>query len=180
MSDQHLLAEPLSVAGSDHVSRNAGQIAIVSNDLPSSAAKVQVPAGAREFQTKLPRQIVAEGGRADLGDRETAGCHDQRWRPKFDIVGLTEKNSEVRATSVNLCVQENVARAHVGIPLRASLRHLSRRAVAEQLSQGLLVIWNVVFVDERNEIRRSVAGERGFGEVRICTRGSFRAGSGGW
>ena len=60
MRDQHLLAKLLSIAGSDDVRRNAGQIAIVSAIFGSSSPKAPVPAAALESSAKLPRQIVAE------------------------------------------------------------------------------------------------------------------------
>lgn len=40
-------------------------------------------------------------------------------------------------------------------------------AIAEKLAQRLLVVTDAVLLDERNEIRRRVAGQRGLGEVRI-------------
>jgi hypothetical protein len=40
-------------------------------------------------------------------------------------------------------------------------------AIAEELTEGLLVIRNVVPLDECDEIARCVTGERGAGEVRI-------------
>jgi len=40
-----------------------------------------------------------------------------------------------------------------------------RGAVAEELPEGLFVIGNAMFFDERDEIRRRVAGQRGLGEV---------------
>ncbi len=41
------------------------------------------------------------------------------------------------------------------------------RAVAEELSEGLLVIRDAVFFDQGDEVMRGVTGERGLGEVGV-------------
>ncbi len=41
-------------------------------------------------------------------------------------------------------------------------------AVAKELPESLFVIGNAMFFDERDEIRRRVPRQRGFGEVLVC------------
>ena len=49
-------------------------------------------------------------------------------------------------------------------------------AVAEELAQGFFVVRDMVLLDERDEVGRSVAAQGGFGEVRISRDKVFRAG----
>ena len=47
-------------------------------------------------------------------------------------------------------------------------------AVAEELAEGLFVPGDAVFGDEREEVLRGVAGERGVGKVRVGGEEVFR------
>ena len=47
------------------------------------------------------------------------------------------------------------------------VENVARGAIAEELSQSFFVIGNAVFLDQRDEICGSVAGQRGLGKMRI-------------
>jgi hypothetical protein len=50
-----------------------------------------------------------------------------------------------------------------------------RRTIAEELAKRFLVIWDAMLFHQRDEVRRRVAGERGFCEVLICAEEILRA-----
>ena len=68
--------------------------------------------------------------------------------------------------------------ADVGVGALASsrVRMSLGGAVAEELAEGLLVLGDVVFFDQGEEVRRGEAGERGLGEVGVGGEEVFGAG----
>src|SRR5215469_6318217 len=60
MSDQHLLAESMAVAGGDHLSRNAGQVAVMIAIRLAKHKRHEPGPRFLNLQSELPRQIVAE------------------------------------------------------------------------------------------------------------------------
>lgn len=71
-----------------------------------------------------------------------------------------------------------MAKAHIDIARRAfgeqHRNDCARRAVAEQLTERLLVIGNAMAFDQRDEVVLGIAIERGFMKVRIGGQKSFR------
>ncbi len=76
------------------------------------------------------------------------------------------------ADLANLCVQEDADARRPALFFQHG-DDLSRRTVAKQLAQRLLVIADAMLFDERNEIGWRVARQSRLGEVRISTEKVF-------
>ena len=83
MRDEHLLAELLPVARSDHIGRNARQIAKAGAILTIEHEWNKPGTGILDFHAELTGQIVSKGSCSDLRDRESTSRYDQRRRTKL-------------------------------------------------------------------------------------------------
>ena len=66
MCDQHLLAEPLTVARRNDFGGNSGQIAIAGAIFRAQNEGHEAGPGIADGEAELPRQVVAERCRTDL------------------------------------------------------------------------------------------------------------------
>src|SRR5271166_924347 len=83
--DQHLFTEVLSHAGGNHFGGNARKITVAGPMLGGQEQRHQAGPRIADGESELPRQIIAEGCRADLWNRKASGGNHQRWRAEFGI-----------------------------------------------------------------------------------------------
>src|SRR5579871_361567 len=172
MRDQHLLAELLSVTGSHNLRRDSRQITItiaipcVENQWHQSRPRLP------HLDAKLPSQVVSKRGCANLRNRQPPGRHRQHRRPKLSL----------RRAHCELCpsrylenpgLQENLNLHHPAFFLQ-HIENFARRAIAKQLSQFFLVIWNPVLLHQRNEVGGGVSRQSRLGKVWIRRKKIFR------
>ena len=83
------------------------------------------------------------------------------------FAGLGANDEFVRASNLlNVAVQNNLHSCGTAFGFE-HFHDILRGAVAEKLAERLLVIRNVVFFNQRDEVRRFVPGQGGFREVGI-------------
>lgn len=112
-------------------------------------------------------------GRADFWNGEAARGDDQDRSAKLGGVGshcklggvLNFPDSGVEK-KLGACIAA-LGFEHVGDVLRGT--------VAEKLPESFLVVRDAMFFDQRDEVRRGIAGERGFCKVFIRANEIFRA-----
>ncbi len=178
VGDEHFLAEALATDGGDHFGGDSGEVAVVLAVFGGEGQGNQRGTALAQLEPKLLCQFVAEGGGAHLGDREASGGDDEGGSVEFAIAGGDDEL---------VCALHS---PHAGrgedVHMRGATFFLEQGddfaggAVAEQLAQRFLVVGDAVLFDEGDEVLRGVAGQRGFAEVRVRRKGSFRGGNAGW
>ena len=150
----------------------ACQVGIGAGILVVERDRYQAGPGLKNFQAKLAGQPVAEVGGAGLRNRQASGGDHQNGRPKLSLASAHDKFiAAVYFFNRDLRQQMN---AGIRTFLFEHPQDVLRGAVAEELTQGLFVIRNVMLLHQRDKIRRRVPDQRGFYEVRICRDKVFR------
>ena len=93
----------------------------------------------------------------------------------FDAEALVRKPTDCRATDED-AGGELDARVGLGALGQQHVEDVVGGAVAEELAEGLLVPGDAVLFDQREEVLRGEAGERGLGEMRVGGEEVFRRG----
>lgn len=162
--------------GDDDIGGEAGEIAPALLILLREDEGNEGGAALDDVDAELPGDVVAEAGRAHLGDREATGGEDERLGAPYAACGL----DDVHRGLVPLYGEDGRAEHELdtcrGALFREHRDDLLRGAVAEELAEGFLVIGDAVLLDESDEVRGGVAGEGGFGEVRVFGEEVFGAG----
>lgn len=165
MRDQHFFAEALLSASGDDFCGNACEVAIAFAVFGAESQRHQCRAARLECDAELLGDVIAKRGRPHLGDRESASGDYQRWSGKLRILrGYCE--AKIVSDFLNMRVEEDFY-ACSGAFFFEQCDDLLRGAIAEELAKRLLVIGDLVFFNERDEILRGVASQCGFGEVGI-------------
>ena len=165
MGEEQLFAKARPALRRDDLGGEAGEVRVVRAVLRLPGERNQCGAARLDGETELRGDAICEIRRAHLWNGEAAGGDDECGR------------AVVRRRSVD---DETFAVAHLGDVLveddadagGAALRFehgddVARGAIAEELAEGLLVIGDAVFLDQRDEVAGRVAGERGLREVRV-------------
>jgi hypothetical protein len=121
----------------------------------------------------LARQVVALAGRANFGNGQAACCDDQGWRVKRGGIGSHDELSGV-LNFLDFGVQKDPDTARMAFAFQ-HVGDVFGRTVAEELAKRFLMIWDAMLFHLRDEVRRGVAGKRGFCEVLICAEEILRA-----
>ena len=161
--EEHLFSEGLMIGGNDDRRGDTRQITVLILFFLRKNEWDERGARSYNLHPELARQIVALRGGADFGDRKTTGGDDQDWGAKVGRAG--SHNELSRALNfLNFDVEKGLdggAAAfgfqHIGDVLCGS--------VAKKLAERFFVVRDAMLFYKRDEIRRSVAGERGFREV---------------
>ena len=127
-----------------------------------------------DTQAEAARNVIGETGRAHFRDRQAAGRQHQRRRGEASVAGF---HAETFGAGN---IRDLAADPDIDAALRAfGQQHGddgARRAIAEQLSERLLVIGDAMALNERNEIGLRVAAERRLAEVGIAGEKTIRRG----
>ena len=84
---------------------------------------------------------------------------------KLSLRGVCDETGGV-PNLLDGCAQENIHPSISALGFEHA-EDTGRGAIAEELSKGLFVIWNIVFFHQRDEIRGRVTGQRGLGKMGI-------------
>ena len=165
MGEEQVLAERGAVARCRHLGRKAAQRTHEFQIPGAEDQRHQGRAQRGDGEAETARRLVGEAGGAQLGDREPARCQHQRRR------GDLARPQGQHVAAVVGDVPDALAHAQLDAGI-AALAHqhvddLSRRAVAEELAQGLLVPGDAMAVDQGDEVVLGVAGQRGPAEIGI-------------
>lgn len=163
MSDEHLFPEGLLVDRNDDWRGNAGQVAVLRLLLFCEDERNKGGARLDDFETELAGKIVTHGRCANFGNRKAPGCDDKYWRAKFGGVGADDELAGV-LDFLNFRIENNLDAGVAALGFEHAGDVLCG-AVAEKLAQCFFVIRNAMLLDESDEVRRRVAGQRGFREV---------------
>jgi len=168
MSKEQFLCEGALADGGADGSRDAGKagkvvvLRAVENQGHESRARLN------DGNAKLSRQIVPQSGGANFGDGEPAGGHEESRRGENGILRGNEKCGQASlalyALDLHIQKEPNVSHSTFG---EQHVHDLLRRSVAEELAEGLLVVSDAMTLNQGNEVRRRVAGERRFGKMPI-------------
>lgn len=165
MSEEHLFAEgDFSGRGNDF-GGDTGEIGVAL--LIGAIENKRNEGGSRgnKGMAELAGEVVTEGGGAHFRNGEAAGGNNEDGCAKFGGISAkkkfsgtgdfrdagVEENLDVRGTAFGF---EEIANVSGGI-------------VAEELTESFFVIGDVMFLEEGEEIGRSVTGKGGFGEMGI-------------
>src|SRR5579872_561682 len=85
MRDQHLLAELLIVAGSDHFRSDTAQIAVSRLVFGSEHKRHEARPWLANIESELTREIVAERRCTDLWNRQASGSDNKRGRAELGV-----------------------------------------------------------------------------------------------
>ena len=127
-----------------------------------------------DFQSELTRQIVAKTRGAHFGYREAACGDHECGGVKLIFAGAHNELCDAPDTA-NVAVEKCF---HAGCPAFGfeHFRDVARRAVAEELPEGFLVVRDAVLFDQGDKIRRRIPRQRGFRKVRVCGEKVVRLG----
>ena len=165
MRDQHFLPERLVVRGNLDFRGDSGQIAILLAVFCPQHERHERGPGFADLHPELAGDVIPQRGRAYFWNRKSACRYDQDWGMKF--AGLGANDEFVRASNLlNVAVQNNLHSCGPAFGFE-QFHDILRGAVAEKLAERLLVIGNVVFFNQRDEVRRFVPSQGGFREVGI-------------
>lgn len=175
--DQHALAESmrftcLGISLNQYLSGNTGEVAIFLAIFRRERERDQRGFWRDDCQAELAGEIVPEGSGAHFGDGESAGSHDESGSAVLRGFGARHKFSGALHFA-DFAVEEDFYASSFAFYFE-QVRDFAGGAVAEELAEGFLVVGDAMFFDERDEVRRRVAGQRGFGEVRIGRDEVFR------
>lgn len=172
MCKEHLLAKASAGTLDDNFRGDAAERAEAVKVRRKEGEWNQSWAARFKREAELLRQRVAEGSSAHPGDGEAAGGDDQRGSaiqrlggPDLEAGGALHFDDALR---------EKQAHASGSTFALQHVHNLSGGTVAKELSQGLLVIGDAMLLDQGDEVRGRIAGERGPGEVRIGGEKVFR------
>ena len=174
MGEKHFFAEGLVVSGGDDFGGDAGKFGVTMVVLAVEHHGNQGRAGANDVVAKLAGKVVAEGSGTDFGNGQAAGGDDEDGRAKFGGVGMQDELGGALDFG-DARVEEDLDFGGVtfGLEKRGDI---GGGTIAEKLAEGFFVTRDVVLFDECEEISGGVAGQRGFGEVRISGMKIFRSG----
>src|SRR5207245_11275240 len=100
-----------------------------------------------------------ECSHSDLWYRESAGGNDQGRRAKLRVVSADDKLRGALHFA-NAAFQEYLHSSSAAFGFEHA-QDVVRRMVAEELSPRFLVVGNMMFFDQGDEIRRRIPGQRG-------------------
>src|SRR5213592_3921437 len=126
----------------------------------------------RDSQPELPRQPIAEIGRAYLRNRQPAGRNDERFALETSLVGFYPE-SAVFLDRVNVAIDANF-NASTGAFATQHENNIPGASVAKHLADLLFVVGDPVLFNQEEEILRCESGQRRLVKVRIG------AGEAGW
>ncbi len=133
-------------------------------------------AGFRQRDAKLLCQPVTEIGCAHFGDRFSSRRHHQRAAFQ-DFAGRQLQRKAIRGffdiLDLGAQPQLDARLFHLG---QQHVDDLARRAIAEQLAQGLFMPVDAVALHQGDEIRSAIAAERRNAEMRIGRKKLRRGG----
>jgi hypothetical protein len=171
--EEHVLAKRLTIDRDKDGGGDASQIAIEVLHFFGEDERDESGACFDNLYAELTRQFVALPGRADFGNGEAACCDDQDWRAKRR--GVASRGELGRVLNLlDFGVQKDLDAGRVAFAFE-HVGDVFGRTIAKELAKRFLVIWDAMLFDQRDEVRRSVAGERGFCEVLICAEEILRA-----
>ncbi len=166
MGEQQRLAELRLARGNHRFGGNTGQRREPFEDAWLEGQRHQRRPRLGDGEAELLGKAVGEPGRTHLGDRLAAGRQNQR--PRRDVPGRKPQMEAAVAAIHSLHLGAELERR----PGLAQLRRqevddLHRRAVAEELAEGLFVESDAVGSHQPDEMLRRIAGERRERETRI-------------
>ena len=116
-------------------------------------------------QTELPGDAVAEVARAEFREGQSAGGHDERRGGEFPRAGAhAERTGSGHLLHLHAAADLNVGAGAFG---EEKIDDFPRSCVAEELPEFFLVPGDAPAFDQREEIGRRVAGQRGAAEVAV-------------
>ena len=159
MGEQHRLAKALAVGADGRVDGDAGERREALEDARLEGQRHEGGAGLGDVEPELLGQLIAEAGGAHLGDRLAAGGDDQRTARVISPVDRrTTKPVSAFSTALDFGAE---------FEFGAGLAHLAgqqvddlhRRAVAEQLAEGLFVKGDAVGSHQLDEAAAACSGD---------------------
>ena len=172
VGDQHLFPESLMIRGNDDFRGDACQIAILLAIAGSQHERHKCGSRGLDLQPKLPCEVISQRSRSQFWNRKSAGRHHQDRR--MELAGLRADDKLVCASNVmNVAVQNDLYPRSAAFDFE-HFHDVASGTVAEELAERFLVIWDVMLLDQRDEVRGRVPGQRRFREVRICGKEILR------
>lgn len=172
MSEEHFLPEGMVGGRSDHVGGDTCELS-VAMVVGAIENERNEPRPRRDgVHTELTRKVVTKGSGAHLRDGESAGGDDKDGSAKFGGIGAQDEFGGALDFG-DARIREDL---HIG-GTTFDLKHIGDIAggiVAEELTKGLFVPRDLMFIDQSNEINGRKTGQGGFGEVGIAGDEIFR------
>ena len=166
MRDQQAGAEARAVGARRDRERDTTEIGVILERLAAQGQRHEAGARRNHAMTELPRERVAEAGRAHLRNRQAAAGDDQR----CSLVDAARRR-DFKDTAAMLHIPYRAVGFDGDTGLRALVEQHAhdqlRGLVAEQLAEFLFVVRDAVTLDHRDEIPWRVARQCGFAEMRI-------------
>ena len=172
MREKHFFAKRVFVGNHGNFGGNSSEVGIALAVAGVEQERDKGGACGNDVQPEFAGKVIAKGGGSHFGDRETACCNDENGRAILGDVATDNKRG-VTGDFANLGIDDDfcLGGTTFGLEHRYDLRG---GMVAEELAERFLVIRDAVFFDQGDEVCRSVASQRGFGEVRIGGEELFR------
>src|SRR5882762_8151419 len=107
MREEHLFPEALPIERRHYIGGNSGEVAVVGPVFRNQHEGHETWPGLADRESKLPREIIAEGSRSHFWNRETAGGNHQHRGMKLSLRGACDETGGV-PNLLDGCAQENV------------------------------------------------------------------------
>src|SRR6266853_6254966 len=107
MGDEHLFAEVLPIERRDYIGGNSGEVAVVGPIFRSQNQGHETWPGLADRESKLAREIIAEGRCPYFWNRQTTGRNHQHRSMKLRLRGACDETGGV-PNLLDGCAQENI------------------------------------------------------------------------
>lgn len=174
MGEEHFFAEGMLCGGGDDFGGDAGKLGVAAMIFAMKNERNEGGSCGNDVVAKLAGQVVAEGSSADFGNGEAAGGDDENGCTKFGGVGAKDEFGGALDFR-DAGVEEDLDFGGATFGFEES-SDVCGGTIAEKLAERFFVVGDAVLFDEGDEIGGSVAGQGGFGKVRICGMKIFGGG----